>query len=347
MAVLTEKELKQQIKSGSFANLYLIFGDESYLKQHYVSQICEKAVDKDFSDFNMHKFDGKEAAIDDISNAVEAMPMMSELSCVLVKDLPLDTLSDNDYEKLVSILSDLPETCVFIFYIDNAKTDKRKGGKFSNILNIAEQKGAVVELNKLNLSELNKLITSGVQKRGCTIDYSNANYFINCVGDDLNLLLNEMDKLCFYVKSGEIKKADIDDVCVKSIEAKVFDLSKALLQNNCDKAFSLLDTLYSQKTEPVLIAGTLISAYVDMYRAKIAILAGERAEDVSKFYNYKNKEFRLRNAAKDASELTITQLRLCLDELSKADELLKGSGFDSRLVLEQCMSKLLLAANNS
>jgi DNA polymerase-3 subunit delta len=295
----------------------------------------------------MHKFDGKGTAVDDIADAVEAMPMMSQYSCVLVKDFPFETVSDTEYEKLLSLIMDLPETCVLIIYMDNTVPDKKKGGKFANLLNIAEHKGAISELNKLSLPELEKIIASGAQKRGCSIDYSECVYFINSVGDDLNLLLNELDKLCFYVKDKKITKADIDDVCIKSIEAKVFDLSKALISNNCDKAFSLLDALFLQKTEPVIITGTLISAYVDMYRAKLAVLAGERAEDASKYFNYKNKEFRLRNAAKDASGLTVAQLRVCLDELSNADELLKGSGFDSRLILEQCMSKLLLAAGNS
>lgn len=347
MAVITEKELKQQIKSGSFANLYVFFGDESYLKNYYVSRICEKAVAKDFYDFNMHKFDGKNTAVDDIVDAVEAVPMMSEYSCIIVKDYPLDTVSNNEFEKLVSLVSDLPETSVLIIYFDNTTPDRRKGGKFSNIINIAQNKGAVCELNKLSISQLQKILTSGAQKRGCSIEYSECVYFINSVGDDLNLLLNELDKLCFYVKDGKITKADIDEVCIKSVEARVFDLSKALISNNCDKAFSVIDTLFLQKTEPVIIAGVLISAYVDMYRAKLAVLAGERAENVSKYFNYKNKEFRLRNAAKDASRLTVTQLKLCLEELSNADELLKGSGFDSRLVLEQCMSGLLLHAGNS
>ena len=57
-----------------------------------------------------------------------------------------------------------------------------------------------------------------------------------------------------------------------------------------------------------MIAGALISSYVDMYRAKAALASGERVEAVAQAFNYKGREFRLRYAAQDASRLTLAQL---------------------------------------
>ena len=36
MAKFTETDLRQQIKSASFSNAYLIYGEEGYLKEHYI-----------------------------------------------------------------------------------------------------------------------------------------------------------------------------------------------------------------------------------------------------------------------------------------------------------------------
>ena len=52
MATIFEDDLKRQIKERDFKSLYFIYGDENYLKQHYVTLITDKAVDKDFKDFN-------------------------------------------------------------------------------------------------------------------------------------------------------------------------------------------------------------------------------------------------------------------------------------------------------
>lgn len=92
----------------------------------------------------------------------------------------------------------------------------------------------------------------------------------------MNLLLGELEKLCNYKQSGEIQKADIEAVATKSLEANVFDLSKALVAANCARALMLLQKLLSEKERPEMILGTLISAYVDMYRVKLALVAGEK-----------------------------------------------------------------------
>ena len=202
-----------------------------------------------------------------------------------------------------------------------------------------------MELSKRDLNSIVKLIISGTQKRGCTISKDCAAYLVSIVGDDLNIVLIEVEKVCSFVGNGEITKADIDKTAVKSLEATAFDLVKALVSGGYEKAFVLLEWLFTQKTEPVLIMGAIISSYVDMYRAKVAINAGERPEEVAKYFNYKNKEFRLRNAGRDAAKLSVEQLTKSLDELAKADELLKSSRADKRTFLEELMIKLVMISS--
>ena len=54
MAVIGEKELRAQLKSGTLSHAYFIYGDEGYLKDHYIGQIKKKAVDTVIADFNIH-----------------------------------------------------------------------------------------------------------------------------------------------------------------------------------------------------------------------------------------------------------------------------------------------------
>ena len=156
----------------------------------------------------------------------------------------------------------------------------------------------------------------------------------------MNLLLGELEKLCNYKQSGEIQKADIEAVAAKSLEANVFDLSKALVAGNCARALMLLQKLLSEKERPEMILGTLISAYVDMYRVKLALVAGEKAEYPAQFFNYKGREFRLRNAARDANTLSVEELRRCLDLLGTADRALKSGTSDEKTVLERLLVQL-------
>jgi len=348
MPEITEKDMKQQIKTGDFFNLYMIYGDENYLKTFYANRIAETAVDGAFADFNLHRFDGAELDFDALSAAVEAYPMMGGRSCVVLKDAPLDSLVKDEYAKLRGIFCDVPETCVLVLWMNRVEVSAKKSAKWKGILKDVGERGALLELNRKTPGELARLVQSGAGKRGCAIAPDVAAYMVSVVGDDMTNLLEELQKLCAYAGTGdtvarEIKKSDIDLVCIKTVEAAVFDLVKVMAAGDAGRALHILGQLFHQKAEPVVMMGALISAYVDMYRVKVCQAAGGRPEDAAKYFEYRGKEFRLRNAARDGAKISMPQLKKCLDELSRADGLLKGSGLDERTVMEMCVTKLLLA----
>ena len=53
-----------------------------------------------------------------------------------------------------------------------------------------------------------------------------------------------------------------------------------------DSAFTKLSVLFEQREDEFQILGALIASYSDIYRAKAAVKAGGRAEDVAKYYSY-------------------------------------------------------------
>lgn len=344
MPAITEADLKKQIKAQNFSNLYFFYGEEKYLVKHYTDLLVKKLVQPDFADFNLHIYDGKNADFDEILNAREGLPMLSEYLCIMIKDLPVDSLNTETAEKLENLVSDIPETTIIIISLLTAE-DSLKSAKGKKTLLTLNNSGTTVEFTKASLSQLEKLIEKGAQARGCECAYKEASYLISVVGDDMTVILNELEKICAYKKEGKIEKSDIDAVTVKNLQARVFDLTKALSAGNCDGAMAVLDTLMAMKEEPVNILAVMMTNYIDMYRASVYSAGGLRAEDAAKDFNYKNKEFRLRNAAKYASVYSVRQLRDFLEILNDADMKLKGIPVSGRLVLEETITRLLLASN--
>ena len=105
MGLIGEAEIKSQIKSCSFGNLYLVFGNEPYLKQFYCNKIIEKAINPDFAAFNCHIFDGNDVDLKEVSECVEALPMMDERKIVVVKDFNLSSLNQSQNEIFSEIVS--------------------------------------------------------------------------------------------------------------------------------------------------------------------------------------------------------------------------------------------------
>lgn len=344
MALIGEKELKEQIKSGSFSNVYMIYGDEGYLKEHYVSKLKKAVVEPSFADFNFHEYEEKNTSINEILQDAEMLPMMSEYSFLLVHDYPLDK-SPSDFDQLKTFFKDLPETCVLVFWFDSIVVDVKKNSKWNTIIKNFSKAGSVVCFDKQSESELVKLVISYAKKRGCVIDSSNASYLISVVGNDMKTLFNELDKICSYVNNSNINRENIDKLATKSLQAKIFDLSKNILNGNSDGAFTILNNLIAQKESEIVILSVIASCYVDMYRVKCAKSVGESELDVGKYFSYKGKEFRLRNAARDCRYLSIDGLRQSIDVLSQSDELLKSSSIQPQIILEETIAKLLMLRN--
>lgn len=334
-----EKELKQDLKE-TLRPLYVLYGEEPYLIAHYAESIANQAVPEDLGGFNLQKFDGQTATIDQMEEAVSALPLMAPQKCVVVRDL--DITAGDKAERLLPLLEDLPETTVTVLYYLQTQPQPKKNAKWKKLLETAEKCGAVVCFSKKTETELARILCSGAIRRGCTLSPQNAALLVQQCGEDMLLLNNELDKLSALADGGDITAQMIKTAATKNLEAKVFDLSKAILRHRRDEAYTLLHTLLQQQEDPIAILAVLTNTYVDMYRMKTAQIAGRSAAQVAQiFTEYKGKEFRLRYAAQDAAALSVADLRRALDDLAQADTALKSSRLQSRFILETVLAKLL------
>lgn len=343
---LQEKTLWQNIKSQNLFPVYLIRGNEGYLKQKYANLLADSVVPAGLEAFNFHKLKGEDTTPEEIATCVEALPAMCERTCVFVHDFDFDGCNETEREQLVALMSDLPNTCVLIFWQDT-KGFSTKTKLAKEIFSLIDKNGAVCDLDKREPRELVKFIVSECKKNEREIDFDVANYMLNCVGDDMANLLNEVEKLCAFTK-GTIRESDIDAVCIKSVEATAFQMIDALLSNNFDEAFRDIKILFEQKTEPTMIFGAIVSTYVDMYRVKATLESGKLLSDLRSVYPaaYKS-DFKLRNAANRTKKYSLVALENSLEVLSRADFKLKTSFDDNQMVLEKLLIELAKARKAS
>lgn len=346
MAQFNEDALKKQIKSAEFARVYFIYGDEGYLKQHYANLICEKTVSKDFADFNLKKLEGKDTSLNEIYDCISSFPMMSDYSCTLVKDYHLtEFIGDRGKldEEFLSVITDMPETSVLVFWMDTIEVDE-KNSKWSKVIKLIDEAGVCAKIDKRTRPALEKLLISSASKKGCTLSKECASYIINLVGEDMSTLQNELSKVCAYVKSGEITKQDIDATVIVSVEAKIFQLSKMIVKGEADKAYENLQNLFKLREEPIVILAVLSKAFVDMYRVKAAKEAGVPYKQLADHFAgniYKTKMFTLDSAATDGNGYTMAQLKNALQILSDADRRMKSTSEDKKIILEEVILRLL------
>ena len=343
MPKISENEFKKLLTSGDFGTLYYICGTEKMLVSHNTKKLVEKTAGKNPSDFNYHVFSNN-FDVDEFAVSLQVVPFVSEYNVVVVKDLDFSEFSSSDGDRIIDLISNVSgETIVILTY--PTKPEEKTTAKDKKLKTLSAKKGTVVEYNKLTPLALQKKLISWASKRNIIISQKTASLIIEYCGTDLTALRNELEKLCSYVgEGGEITNQHVETLVSKNLESSIFDISKAVINHDGTTAFTVLDRLIYQKEEPIAILGVLAAAYVDMYRARIAIKCGSRSTELSKWFNYKS-EYRLKQAELNSKRTSTAVLRKSIDAITQTDILLKSTRTDDRVQLELLIVKLLMIAN--
>ena len=265
---------------------------------------------------------------------------MSEKTCLLVRNFPLDSLGSSQLSDFEQNLKDIPDTTVMVFFYNADKIPSGKNAKWDNVQKIFEKHGTVIKIEHRTPAKTAKLLVSRAKEKGTSIDYDTAMYLINCVGEDLQIILNEFNKVCAFSCGNPVTAEMIDATCIKSIEASVFDISTSIFSGDTDNAFKILNELLRQKTAASAIIGALGSAYVNAYRLKVSLNAEKTVADFSAAFQYKETKYSFGKIAPFVKKSTLSSIRKALDILSEADIKSKSSRISDEILLTELISKL-------
>ena len=337
---LSEKSLKQSLENGAILPVYVIVGNDSFLKTQAMERIIKAAIGED-DGFNLVTFEDN-CDLEVLYNELNSCSFTSDKKCVILSDYDVERCSKEEFDKLTLLAGTKYETSVFIIYFDAIVYDAKKSSKIKGLIQAAEGVGgSSVILDHRTKDELVRQLVASAKKRNCTLSSILAGYLIDVCSTDINTLLNELSKLCLYVKQGEITKEIIDRVAVKSVEASIFDLSKKIIAGDTAGAMKLLEDLYFMRVSPDLIIHQIAQAFVDMYRASAAKKQGVSVETAAEDFNMKNTAFRLRIASGNLRKYDDNKINLSFDAIIQAERENKSYSTDARVIIEKLIVKLI------
>ena len=144
--------LKTHIREKNPERLYIFFGEETFLLEHYLGSLKKLVLDALTESFNYHRFNTETFDLTAFSEAVENLPMMAERTLVQVEDIDLFKMNEADRDRIAAVLSDIPEYCVVVFVYTACpwKPDKRMKKLWESI----DKNGLVVEFAKQDQRDL-------------------------------------------------------------------------------------------------------------------------------------------------------------------------------------------------
>ena len=127
MPKITLNELKKHISDKNLNKVYFFQGEE-YLIEYFEEKLKNIIIKKSKNDFDINIFNSQNLNIENLENALETFPIISEKKCVIIHDLPLENWSADEIQKFIEIISDIPDFSILIIsnYSEFSKSAKIK-----------------------------------------------------------------------------------------------------------------------------------------------------------------------------------------------------------------------------
>ncbi|MGN0687064.1 MAG: DNA polymerase III subunit delta [Oscillospiraceae bacterium] len=341
MAKIEEARLKADLKSGQLARVYFLYGEEHFLTKTYENRIIDAALGKEYSELNFVRWNEAPSS-DTLSDFAESMPFFAEYKVMVISDLDADKLDNAEMNAYLGIIESLPDTSILIISQTGIEIDPKKPkAKMKKLMAAAEKCGVLCEMKYMSAAQLGKMAVKKAARLGCNLSESNSVLLAEICGRDMNLVSLEVQKLCDYTMSGEITREAIEALVPKLVDTSIYTLASELFAGRTANAFRILDDLFVQRMEPVVILAALSGHFVDCYRAKLAMLAKKSANDAAAAFNYpRNRTFVLSKAYNSVKYLSLGYLEQCISILYRTNKLLNSSKADRRTLLERAITEI-------
>ena len=256
------KELKARLKSQISDKLYLLYGSENYLRNHYFNLIYQ-GLSIELTEFNTLFIKNDKLNLDTIHAFIESPPFLSDNKLLYIQNSDLFK-SSNDAEKEYwkAAFTNLPSYLTIIFSEENA--DKR-----SALYKLADKTGAVVEFKTVDTNTICSFLLLETKKHNKIMDKETMLYFIDKVGDQLDNVVSELAKLLSYCQNKHITKIEIDNVVSTTLQNRVFDMIDAIMEKNVSKAFIILKEIKALKEPYQKISYLTVMSFEKILKAKL------------------------------------------------------------------------------
>lgn len=336
------QELKAQLKSKELGRLYFFHGEETFLLNHYLTQMKKQLLDELTEAFNYHRLNNETFDIQNFSDAVENLPMMAEATFVQIDDIDLFKMNEADRGKMTEILSDIPEYCtvVFTYLTVSWKPDKRQ----KKLWEAVDKHGTIVEFAKQDQRDLIAWVTRHFAAHKKRISTDLCAYLIDITGGTMTALSGEIDKICAYSGADEIKKTDIDAVTEPVLDAVVFQMTDLLSAGRYDQALLKLQQLLKMQQEPIAILGAVGGHFRRIATARTLLDNGRNSSELAKLYGI--PDYPARKSMEAARRYRPEFCRRAAELVLDTDYKMKTSFDDSERLLELLILQLAQEGRN-
>lgn len=329
------QRLKQDLSEGKPGQLYVLYGEETYLRDYYLGKLREQILSGGMGTFNLHEIGAKDMSPHALEEAVDCLPMMGERTLVLVTDYDLFKAGEKEREAYINLFSQLPDYCCVVFLYDLIEY---KGDARTRLSGALKQYGAVVNFVRQEQGDLVDWVRRRFRALGKDIDSRLALDLIFLCGDLMTNLIGEIEKIGAYAKQKHITRANIEAVATPQLDAVVFRMTDAIGEGNFDKAMAVLGELYQMQEPPIKIMWSLGRQMRQLYSARLALEQGKGPSYVASLWGI--KPYPAEKLVSSAKRFSLKWCRKAVVRCGETDLAMKSTGQDGETLLTTLLLEL-------
>lgn len=331
--------LTRELRAGGPKRLYLLYGPEAYLREQFLAEVRRACVPEGENDFSCRKLDGAALEMRALSDAVNALPFLTERTFTEVRGFDLNRCRDADAETLEGILSDLPDYATLVFVQDSEyEPDWRL-----KAARAVKKYGETVCFTAQEQSQLLSWVRRRFAHAGKAVAPDATAHLIFVSGDLMSGLIPEIEKIAAAVPGDTVTAADVDAYAHHLPEARVFEMTDRMAQRDWDGAARLMAELLASGEEPIAVLAVMGQQMRRLYAARLALDQKLGKDYVNRVAGIRY-DFITEKLLRAARGFSPARLTAALELCAETDYAMKSSGQDDAELLRTLLVRLAAEA---
>lgn len=318
--------LNQDIKTGEFKQIYLLYGEEAFLKNSYKNRLKEAIIGDDT--MNFVRFEGKGLDVDELIRLADTMPFFAERRLILVED---SGFFKSASDALVQYLPSMPDTTILLFV--ETEVDKR-----NRLYKKVKDMGYAAELNRQDSAQLARWAGGILTREQKKITKHTMELFLSMAGDDMENIRMELEKLISYTLGREvITDEDVLAVCTVQVTNRIFEMVSAIVNRQPRKAMDLYEDLLTLKEPPMRILFLIARQFNQLLQVKD--LMGKGMDKGTIASKLKMQPFVVGKTMPQARQFGREQILSYVEFCVETEEAVKSGRLQDRLAVELLITR--------
>lgn len=316
------KTILQHIETATYKPVYLLYGEEDYLKRQACHQLKNALVAADDT-MNLSTFQGKGQDEKEIIELSQTLPFFQEHRVILLEETEFIGKCSDEF---LDNLKELPDTTVIIMVEESV--DKR-----SRLYKWIQKNGYVAEFAYQEESALRQWITEYLQKDGKGMDGPAIHMVLERTDCKMSAIENELQKLVLYVGNREkITVEDVKELVPEPVNNQIFRMISAVSEGKTRQALDYYYDLLALKEPPMRILFLMVREFNMLFRVKNLAQQGRQDGEIAKTVG--TPPFAVKKYKATGKQYSYAVLKTQLNQCAKMENLVKNGDMNERIAIE-------------